>query len=290
LAIYHLNMSIIQRSKGHSGVAAAAYRSGSRLVDERTGLVHDYRRKKDIIHSVILAPTGSPPPWVFDRQTLWSKAGAAGRRADSQEARQITLALPHELEFNDQVTLLSRFGRHLTSLGMVVDANLHSGGRSKRNVHGHLMAPMRNLTPVGFGQTNRAWNDRGLVDRLRLVWQDMVNEALMAAGSSERVSHCSLTAQGLLRAPTRHVGARVCALARQGKAWAISLKTQKQGRRHGLQSLRSNFLTDTIQALRTAPSESPLGESVGYESCAAVATFHPGERQPDSDGLAERRR
>ncbi len=45
MAIYHLSMKIISRSSGYSAVASAAYRSGSLMLDERTGLTHDYTRK-----------------------------------------------------------------------------------------------------------------------------------------------------------------------------------------------------------------------------------------------------
>lgn len=291
MAIYHFNMSIIQRSKGHSAMAAAAYRSGSRLVDRRTGLTHDYRIKRDIIFSTILGPKNSEP-WVFDRQTLWSLAGAAGRRADSQEARQITLALPHELKFDDQVALLCRFGRHLTSLGMVVDVNMHSGGRSKRNVHGHLMTPMRDLALDGFGKTNRGWNDRNLVSSLRSVWTEMINSSLLAAGSSERVSHCSLADQGLLRAPTKHVGARVSAMARSGNSWAMRLAQAKRGRTDALTQVRNHFRQHTITKLQHAWFEPvPEGAPGGRPGVADSAFRIPGRvGESNSGDLAGRRR
>lgn len=34
------------RSTGHSAVAGAAYRLGLRLLDERTGICHDFRKRK----------------------------------------------------------------------------------------------------------------------------------------------------------------------------------------------------------------------------------------------------
>ena len=37
MAIYHFNTRTHSRAKGHSAVAAAAYRSGQVLYDERTG-------------------------------------------------------------------------------------------------------------------------------------------------------------------------------------------------------------------------------------------------------------
>ncbi len=42
IAIFHASTKSIARSAGRSSVAAAAYRSGTELVDMRTGLVHDY--------------------------------------------------------------------------------------------------------------------------------------------------------------------------------------------------------------------------------------------------------
>ncbi|WP_267888732.1 hypothetical protein [Bacillus weihaiensis] len=37
MAIYHFSTQVISRIKGQSAVASAAYRSGERLTDERTG-------------------------------------------------------------------------------------------------------------------------------------------------------------------------------------------------------------------------------------------------------------
>ena len=60
MAIYHLSAKIVGRSGGRSAVAAAAYRSGERLYDERHERVHDYSAKRDIVHAEILLPDGAP--------------------------------------------------------------------------------------------------------------------------------------------------------------------------------------------------------------------------------------
>ncbi len=54
MAIYHLSMKIISRKNGYSAVASAAYRSGSVIPDDRTGLIHDYTRKRGVDDAVIL--------------------------------------------------------------------------------------------------------------------------------------------------------------------------------------------------------------------------------------------
>ena len=60
VAIYHLSVKTISRSAGRSATAAAAYRSGVRIVDERTGEIHDYTRKGGIESTDLVLPEG---PW-----------------------------------------------------------------------------------------------------------------------------------------------------------------------------------------------------------------------------------
>jgi len=48
MAIYHLSVKTISRSSGRSATAAAAYRAGVVITDERTGECHDYSRKSEV--------------------------------------------------------------------------------------------------------------------------------------------------------------------------------------------------------------------------------------------------
>jgi MobA/MobL family len=251
--------------------------------------MYDYTKKKDVIFSKIIAQESSPP-WVFDRQRLWSLAVAAGRRADSQDARQITVALPCELGLDAQIALLTRFANHLNAMGMVADVNLHSGGRTGRNFHGHIMTPMRHLVSSGFGTTNRAWNDRTLVKRLREVYQEMANEALASAGSSSRISHRSLADQGLLRKPTRHLGARLSAMAREGNEWAMAQVIQQRGAGDDFENVRAKYFDSTISALRNVPVEHRVGTSTGSQSHASDPAIDPGIRKPNTPAMARRHR
>ena len=49
MAIYHFSAQVISRSQGRSSVASAAYRSSEKLLDERTGELHDFTRKSDVL-------------------------------------------------------------------------------------------------------------------------------------------------------------------------------------------------------------------------------------------------
>ena len=69
MAIYHLSAKVISRGAGKSVVAAAAYRSGDMLRDERYDKLHNYQRKQHIETSFIMAPDDAPE-WVKNRETL----------------------------------------------------------------------------------------------------------------------------------------------------------------------------------------------------------------------------
>ena len=96
MAIYHCSIKIISRGKGKSAVAAAAYRSGEKLVNEYDGAIHDYTRKGGIVHTEILLPDNAPPAFS-DRSALWNAVERIEKAKNAQLAREIEIALPHEL-------------------------------------------------------------------------------------------------------------------------------------------------------------------------------------------------
>ena len=97
MAIYHLSMKPLTRASGRSAVAAAAYRAAERLENERDGLVHDYTKRSGVEHAEIVLPAGAEAEWARDRSALWNAAEAAEKRKDARVAREIEVALPHEL-------------------------------------------------------------------------------------------------------------------------------------------------------------------------------------------------
>ena len=100
----HIPVSIIQRSKGRSAVAAAAYRSGTKLTNEWDGLTHDYTRKGGIVYAEIMLPAHAPQEFT-DRSTLWNSVEQIEKSRDSQLAREVEAALPRELTREQQLAL-----------------------------------------------------------------------------------------------------------------------------------------------------------------------------------------
>src|SRR3954464_4929296 len=125
MAIYHLHVKVIGRKAGSSAVASAAYRSASRLRDERRGRSHDFFRKRGVIHSEVMLPENAPEAWG-DRGRLWNDVEAFEVRKDAQLAREVEFALPRELTEAQGIELARDFVRsEFVGLGMVADLNLH---------------------------------------------------------------------------------------------------------------------------------------------------------------------
>jgi len=205
MAIFHSSTKVFTRSKGHHAVMAAAYRSGTRMTCDRTGLVFNFTRKSEVEYLAILAPEGAPE-WVFDRERLANAIENSECRQNSQLGREITLALPHKLNRGEQVNLLHGYVQEqFISLGMVGDICLHS---LPRNQHAHITLTLRELAKdgSGFGAKNRSWNDPKNVEKWRAAWAEHCNEALADAGHNERIDHRSHAERGIETPPTIHVG------------------------------------------------------------------------------------
>jgi hypothetical protein len=220
MAVYRCEAQIIGRSSGRSATAAAAYRSASRIVDERTGLVHDYTRKGGVLLSEIVAPADTPA-WMLDRAKLWNGVEAVEKRKDAQLSRELLLNLPHELDDAARRELVLAFVRdEFVRRGMIADVAIHLPHRQgdDRNHHAHVMLTLRSLTGDGFGAKARDWNDKALLEHWREEWANRQNRALEQAGRTERVDHRSLEDQGIDREPEPKQGPVATDMERKGKA------------------------------------------------------------------------
>lgn len=214
MAIYHATAKVIGRSAGKSATAAAAYRAGDRIADERTGVVHDYSRKGGVDHSEIIVPANAPR-WMQDRETLWNMVELGEKRKDSQLAREFQVALPIELSHQEKIDLAKSFVTDtFVNRGMVADLNIHH--IDGQNPHAHIMLTMRDIEDGVFGSKNRAWNDKELLQSWREAWEIKANEALELAGRTERIDHRTLEEQGIERVPQVHLGRKVAEMEERG--------------------------------------------------------------------------
>jgi ATP-dependent exoDNAse (exonuclease V) alpha subunit len=212
MAIYHLSVKAISRSAGRSATAAAAYRAGCEIRDERTGEVHDYTRKGGVESTDLVLPDGAPT-WAANRNALWNAAEQAERRKDACVAREFVVALPAELPAAERHRLARDFAQDMANReGCAVDIAIHapSRGGDDRNHHAHLLRTTRKVEWQGLGaklDTERAGRNR-IADlaAVRSRWADLTNARLRAHGISAQIDHRSLEAQGIDRTPTKHLG------------------------------------------------------------------------------------
>lgn len=195
MAIFHMSAQRITRSKGHSSVAAAAYRHGEKMTDEHTGEIHDYSKKKGVSDSVVLIPDGADKRFLKP-EYLFNTIEKCERRKDAQLALEVNIALPTEMTDEQKKALAIDFcNENFVKKGMIADIAFHK--LDSDNPHFHVMLTTRKLTPdgAGFGQKVREWNSKEQLQEWRKGWADTANEHMQRAGIDARIDHRSLKDQ-----------------------------------------------------------------------------------------------
>jgi ATP-dependent exoDNAse (exonuclease V) alpha subunit len=267
VAIFYLQISSISRGAGRRATAAAAYRAGERLRDERSGELHNFSRRRDVLHTEIFLPQHSgaqAAEWTRSRERLWNTAEHAEKRHNARVAREFQVNLPAELPPLARIALARSFALELSErYRIAVDLAVHDprADGDPRNFHAHLLATTREVTPAGLGakagldMAPRERRQRELPDHrqefinVRERWAALTNEALRAANLEARVDHRSLAAQGIDREP-------------QPRIPLAHLKMEQRGVRSGLATrLREGYRERLAQ--RAAPAQERRAEQSG---------------------------
>lgn len=219
MAIFFMRTSSVSRGAGRTATAAAAYRAGERLRDERTGEVFNFSGRTDVLHREIFLPghfANGEAAWARERANLWNSAEQAESRANARVAREFLVVLPYELNAVQRVDLTRALSREIADrYGVAVDAAVHEPRPQgdPRNFHAHLLATTREARVDGLGaKTGLDLNggqrfERGLstgraeLFAVRERTGTLINDALRAAGLEVRVDHRTLVEQGIHREP-----------------------------------------------------------------------------------------
>ncbi|WP_443112010.1 MobA/MobL family protein [Aquabacterium sp. OR-4] len=278
MAIFHLSARPpIARASGRSATAAAAYRAGALITDQRTGQVFDYRRRKGVLDARIHLPGGR---LVRDREKFWNDLELHHRRRDAVLAREVVLALPNELDADERAALAFGFSRDIaTEFGVGVDCALHapSRGGDDRNHHAHLLLTACTVDADGvLGKKAErldpiACKRHGAADSvswLRPRWELSVNAALARKGSAERVDHRSFKDRGIGRLPTVHVG--VNGAAARGRASLNARLRRRNARVSAVEEQMCKLLRMKARlAERTEPRPDPQRVAPNVEGPAS---------------------
>ena len=147
MPVPHLEIRIVQRSKGSSAVAGAAYQAGEKLFSEYDQKSKDHRRKQpEVLYTEIMFPANAPPEYA-DRTTLWNAVEEVEKQWNSQLARRFILALPREVPTEMYPQMMQEYCReHFVSKGMCCDFAIHDPDPPGHNPHCHIMLTMRAIT------------------------------------------------------------------------------------------------------------------------------------------------
>ncbi|EZS82257.1 replication protein, partial [Staphylococcus aureus VET0159R] len=163
------------------------------------------------------------------RERLWNEVEKVERSKNSRLAREITVALPIELDEKKQKELLKEYVQEtFVDNGMVADVAIHRD--NSQNPHAHIMLTVRSFKENGEwdskarteyildenGNKTRTkngnfrqrkisttnWNDKETMQYWRKNWARKVNQSLELNGNSERITEKSYAEQGIKKKPT----------------------------------------------------------------------------------------
>ena len=291
MPVPHLEIRIVQRSKGSSAVAGAAYQAGEKLFSEYDQKSKDHRRKQpEVLYTEIMFPANAPSEYA-DRATLWNAVEEVEKQWNSQLARRFILALPREVPTGMYPQMMQEYCKeHFVSKGMCCDFAIHDPDPPGHNPHCHIMLTMRAIDENGkwlpksrkvydldengeriklssgrwksHKEDTVDWNEQYHAEEWRHGWELVQNKYLELAGSPERVDMRSYERQGLDVLPTVHMGAAVSALERKGIETNIgNLNRDIKAANRMMNAIRStirnlrNWIADIVEATKEAFAE-----------------------------------
>ncbi|KAB2670172.1 Ti-type conjugative transfer relaxase TraA [Ochrobactrum sp. LMG 5442] len=250
MAIMFMRAQMIGRGAGRNIISAAAYRHRTRMRDEQTGTLFNYRGgDDDLVHEELALPEDIPG-WLQTAiegktvaaasETLWNAVDAFETRVNAQFARELIIALPEELTLKENMALVREFVRdQLTARGMIADWVYHD---RDGNPHVHVLTTLRPLTAQGFGLkvmpvpgddgkplrvaagdqpkgriVYTVWaGNRETMKAWKIAWAQTASRYLALAGRDIRLDGRSHAEQGLDGIAQRHLGPGKSAMMRKG--------------------------------------------------------------------------
>lgn len=158
----------------------------------------------------------------------WLKAQEKADRKNARVADKMIIALPRELDADQQAQLIHGFAEALTQGKASWFAAIHSKGKDRENPHCHLIVRDRDIVTgrrvVMFSAGAKEIKQRAAkgekspttLRMIRELWERHANAALEAAGRPERIDRRTLREQGVGREAQVHEGPNIRAMHRRG--------------------------------------------------------------------------
>lgn len=221
------------RKSGHSAVAAAAYRTGLQLYDERTGITHNYNNKgaENVIAWSHVVPPGAAEE-LRDVAQCWNAAEANENRKDSQVCRDFRQAVPLGLTEAQAQEMMNEWAQYLSDrYNTVITVALHHDKErdvfdrekteAERGFHIHALMPTRAIGPDGsFGpkldQLSNSRKSSIEVEACRAKWAELCNDYAQRYELGETYDHRSHQRRGDGIEAEKTIGAAAAAMERRG--------------------------------------------------------------------------
>ena len=238
----HAQHQHVKRSAGKNACASAAYRSGEKIHDPKTGMTFDYSRKQRVDANLLIG-------WQGTVQELWQGVEAAETRKDAKLADEHEVSLPACMSVKHRAILARKIAQVLAAEygadsgteapTMCSMHNLYppeEGENRTDNPHAHILIATRAADPTtatGLSAEklpchwSKAKRDKHGLEfesqsarctRLRKLIADTINTELLFKGYPDeyRVDPRSYAEQGLDKQPQKHLGPARTAMERRG--------------------------------------------------------------------------
>jgi hypothetical protein len=213
------------RDRNHSAVAAAAYRLGIKLFDERTETWHDYSKRsgKQVVYGETIGPHGAPA-WLLEPGTLWNEVEKAESRVDAQICRDYRIPIPFGVDEKAAIAMSRSMAGYIVARFNVpvciavhrdntVDLDGNAKPGDKIGFHAHLLFPTRELVREGecgsetwrlgrkLSELSNRRQSAPIVDSMNEKWAKLANTHLAAAGLPATYESKSYKRLGLDKTP-----------------------------------------------------------------------------------------
>ena len=238
----HFHISYCKRSAGRSVIEYASYCSGESLLSQYNG-VRYYKERDDVVYKEILLPPNAPDDYQ-NREILWNSVELYEDK-NAQLARLIDVALPNEINREDQINLIRDYVQQVfVAEGMCADVAVHDKGTG--NPHAHIILTLRSLDENGNWKSKwiknyrlddqgrkiydpvtkryqcgpsipvNHWGNKANAEIWRRLWAETCNCVLKSRDIKVRYSNLSYVRLGIDREPQKHLGRNVLALEARG--------------------------------------------------------------------------
>ena len=276
MAIYHLNVSVGTRKRGHSSEAKYNYicRRGQFAECKKSNGKNETRSSKDVLFRV----SKNLPEWTLGSSEYYWVAADVLERKNAILYREIEFALPRELDLvENEKTAIGFADLVAIQPAGLLPYTLAIHGGDLRNPHCHMMLSekindgverscekwFQKAKPQGIDPTTGGArkadivNQKGWLLQVRQLWAQLCNEALAQNGADQLISHLSYAARGIERLPQIHIGARLMSAIKINKIpLALEHRLYKYARieEHNNQLFKPQNTEDKDQDMDRGPS------------------------------------